>query len=64
MASRKKEIQYLQYSAEKVFKGEFKEEGARQIASDDEISEQVETFASHFCRLQCVQEKSGAFENK
>ena len=48
----KKEIQHLQYSAEKVFKGGFNEERARQIASDEEFAEQVEAFTSRFCRLQ------------
>jgi len=48
----KKEIQHLQYSAEKVFKGDFNEERARQIANDEEFAEQVEAFTSRFCRLQ------------
>jgi len=48
----KKEIQHLQYSAEKVFKGGFNEERARQIANDEELAEQVEAFTSRFCRLQ------------
>jgi len=48
----KKEIQHLQYSAEKVFKGGFTEERARQIANDEELAEQVEAFTSRFCRLQ------------
>jgi len=48
----KKEIQHLQYSAEKVFKGGFNEERARQIANDEEFAEQVEAFTSRFCRLQ------------
>jgi len=47
-----KEIQHLQYSAEKVFKGGFNEERARQIANDEELAEQVEAFTSRFCRLQ------------
>jgi len=48
----KKEIQHLQYSAKKVFKGGFNEERARQIANDEELAEQIEAFTSRFCRLQ------------
>ena len=48
----KKEIQHLQYSAEKVFKDRFSEERASQIANDEEFAEQIEAFTSRFCRLQ------------
>jgi len=48
----KKEIQHLQYSAGKVFKDGFTEERARQIANDEEFTEQVEAFTGRFCRLQ------------
>ncbi|OQK15837.1 hypothetical protein AU255_16740 [Methyloprofundus sedimenti] len=48
----KKEIQHLQYSAGKVFKEDFTEERASQIANDEEFAEQIEAFTSRFCRLQ------------
>jgi len=63
MVSRKKINSISVEFRGKVFKGEFKEERARQIVNDEEIVKQVETFASHFCRMQGEQEKSGALEN-
>jgi len=48
----KKELQHLQYTAGKIFKEDFTEERARQIANDEQFAEQVEAFTSCFCRLQ------------
>lgn len=48
----KKEINHLNYSAEKVFNEAFTEERAQCLANDEVLAEQVEAFTSRFCRLQ------------
>lgn len=48
----KKEINHLNYSANKVFNKPFTIERAKQLASDQEQAEQIEAFTSRFSRLQ------------
>ena len=48
----KKEIHHLNYSASKVFNQPFTIERAKQLANDQKQAEQIEAFASRFCRLQ------------
>jgi uncharacterized protein with HEPN domain len=48
----KKEIYYLNYSVDKLFKQPFTLEKAKQLSFDQVLAEQVEAFVSRFCRLQ------------
>ena len=48
----KKEINHLNFSADRVFKDTFNEERAKRLANDEDLAEQVEAFTSRFCRLQ------------